>query len=185
MLAVHFALVTVQERHGKDVVSNGSGYELAQHLRKKRDKTLLQQDPAAHGSVGQRVGQYDNMFLKVSVKGDAASSLHRCSTNSRGQRCVAATAPYTAVVGLPVAPPACPIWGPAALWASCRRRGPCHSVTASFRTDQTADERSALGGWPCPPGPGTRPGRRTRTCVDPGLAPSAAAVRSQQDDAYI
>lgn len=40
MLTVHFALVTVQERHWKDVVSNGSGYELAQHLKEKRQNIV-------------------------------------------------------------------------------------------------------------------------------------------------
>lgn len=29
VVTVHFALVTVQERHREDVVGNGSGYELA------------------------------------------------------------------------------------------------------------------------------------------------------------
>lgn len=40
MLTVHFAFVVVQERHWKDVVGDGSGNELAQHL----GKTLVQQD---------------------------------------------------------------------------------------------------------------------------------------------
>lgn len=37
MLTVHFALVTVQEGHGQDVICNGSGYKLAQHLRETRE----------------------------------------------------------------------------------------------------------------------------------------------------
>lgn len=41
MLTVHFALVTVQERHGEDVVGYGSGNELTQHLREKTKKRLL------------------------------------------------------------------------------------------------------------------------------------------------
>lgn len=32
VLAVHFAFVVVQERHWEDVVGDGSGDELAQHL---------------------------------------------------------------------------------------------------------------------------------------------------------
>lgn len=144
---------------------------------KKRDRTLFQQDPPARPAV---LWLCRPIWLHVFKSfGD-----RRCSTNSHDQRSVAATAPSTAGVSLPVEPPVCPIWGPAALWASCRRRGPCHSVTASFRTDQTAGERSALCGWPCPPGLGTQPGRRTHTYVDPGLAPSAASIKSQQNDTY-
>lgn len=40
MVAVHFALVTVQEGHGKDVVRYGSGYKLAQHLGDNRENIM-------------------------------------------------------------------------------------------------------------------------------------------------
>lgn len=40
MLAVHFAFVVIQERHWKDVVGDGSGDKLAQHLW----ETLVQRD---------------------------------------------------------------------------------------------------------------------------------------------
>lgn len=40
MVTVHFALVTVQERHGQDVICNSSGYKLTQHLRKTGENTF-------------------------------------------------------------------------------------------------------------------------------------------------
>ena len=76
---------------------------------------------------------------------------------------------------LPVEPLVCPVWVLAALWASCRRRGPCRFVTASCQRGPTAGGRLAPCGWPCLPGTGTQPERRTRTYVGPGWVPSAAS----------
>lgn len=89
------------------------------------------------------------------------------------------TLPDTCSCSSPAEPPACPAGGQAALWASCRRRAPCRPVTASSPTGRTAGERSAPCGWPCLPGPGTQPWRRTRTCEGPGSAPSATADEGQ------
>ncbi len=71
VITVHFALVTVQERHGEDVVRYGSGYKLAQHLRDIRQETL---------SNGAHVLRTDfflsNTYSKMTKRSFPATALH-------------------------------------------------------------------------------------------------------------